>query len=491
MNLIISLLGNNKINLLSTKFIYSKKKNISLLDNIVNQFNFCSKIFIICDKKLYNNKIHLPKNKKINLIFSKKTNNQIQSILKLKDKIKINDEVFILNHDSIFELSLNKRISGVDGAIFSINQEDIKRNFSNKDTFVIKNNKINKIFKKRKSFHKTEKVSAGLYFLKRWSDFVETSLKIKNLNKKKIHVIDIFVNLIKSKKIITDNVKNFTCLEDEKKMEEYIFWKKYFLINKNNKDNLNTLNIQNIIPSAGEGSRHKKLGYRVPKPLIPISGKLMYERSLESLPNPKNNLFIFRKKTFLKYKLKSKFSKNNKDSNFFLIKNKTKGMAITINRARDLIQLNKPVLVSSCDIKCVIDYNKLYRVIKKFNPEGIIFSWSGYPFASESPNSHAYVKSKNSLVSLISEKKTISRNPDLDSAVTGIFYFKSGKHLLDCIDYSIENKVTVNGEYYIATAMNKLLSDKKKILNFKVDQLISWSLPEHLNDFLFWEKRFK
>ena len=286
MNLIISLLGNNKINLLSTKFIYSKKKNISLLDNIVNQFNFCSKIFIICDKKLYNSKIYFPKNKKINLIFSKKTNNQIQSILKLKDKIKINDEVFILNHDSIFELSLNKRITGADGAIFSINQEDIKRNLSNKDTFVIKNNKINKIFKKRKSFHKTEKVSAGLYFLKRWSDFVETSLKIKNLNRKKIHVIDIFVNLIKSKKIITDNVKNFTCLEDEKKMKEYIFWKKYFLINKNNKDNLNTLNIQNIIPSAGEGSRHKKLGYRVPKPLIPISGKLMYERSLESLPNP-------------------------------------------------------------------------------------------------------------------------------------------------------------------------------------------------------------
>ena len=25
-------------------------------------------------------------------------------------------------------------------------------------------------------------------------------------------------------------------------------------------------------------------------------------------------------------------------------------------------------------------------------------------------------------------------------------------------------------------------------MNFKVDQLISWSLPEHLRDYLFWEK---
>ena len=29
-------------------------------------------------------------------------------------------------------------------------------------------------------------------------------------------------------------------------------------------------------------------------------------------------------------------------------------MAITINKAKHLVQLNKPVLVSSCDIKCVI-----------------------------------------------------------------------------------------------------------------------------------------
>ena len=35
--------------------------------------------------------------------------------------------------------------------------------------------------------------------------------------------------------------------------------------------------------------------------------------------------------------------------------------------------------------------------------------------------------------------------------------------------------------------MTKLLNEKK-IINFKVDQMISWSLPEHLNDYLFWEK---
>ena len=34
----------------------------------------------------------------------------------------------------------------------------------------------------------------------------------------------------------------------------------------------------------------------------------------------------------------------------------------------------------------------------------MIFTWSQYPFASESPNSHAYVKAKNSIVKLFQKK---------------------------------------------------------------------------------------
>ena len=305
-----------------------------------------------------------------------------------------------------------------------------------------------------------------------------------------MHVADIFLELINKKNITTKSVKNFVCLEDNKKIEEYKFWKKYFTINYKKTDKLRKQEIQNIIPSAGEGSRHKHLGYNLPKPLIPISNKMMFERSLESLPNKNNNLFIFKKNTFLKNNLKKKFKKNNKKSLYYLIDKKTKGMAITIYKAKNLIKLDQPVIISSCDLKCVINYDKFYDVIRKMNPTGIIFTWLQYPPASESPNSHAYVVDKRSIVNKISEKKPVSSSPDKDSAVTGIFYFKSGKDLLDCIEHSIKNNITVNGEYYIATAMNKLLNEKKKVVNFKVDQMISWSLPEHLNDYIFWEKKF-
>ena len=141
MNLIISLMGNERTNLLSEKFINYKKKNISLLDNIIINFSFCSKIYIICNKKRYqNNSISFKKNKKINLIFSKKTNNQIESLLNLKNKINRDEKVLILNYDATFDFNLRKINKKVDGSIYSIKQSELKRNFNPKDTFIEKNN---------------------------------------------------------------------------------------------------------------------------------------------------------------------------------------------------------------------------------------------------------------------------------------------------------------------------------------------------------------
>jgi len=490
MILIASFLGPINTKLYSTKN-FSNKNNYFHLDEIIKKFNFCKKIFFICKKEDLKKKIKFKNRKKVKLIFSSKTNNQILSILKLKKKIRNNEKILILNPDSNFDLNNDKFTRLGDGAIFNIKIEDQRRNFGKKDIFVTDKNKFIKKILKKSKYPYAYKVSSGLYFIKKWSDFVNASSKIKNLKSNKIHVADIFIQLIKTKRIKTAEVRNFLCFEDQKKVGEYLFWKKYFKENINKIDNLKRIDIQNIIPSAGEGSRHEKLGYNLPKPLIPVSKKTMYERSLESLPNSENNLFIFRRNTFKKFKLKNKFSKNKKKSNFYLISKKTKGMAITINKAKKLIQLDKPVIVSSCDIKCVIDYKKFYSKIKRYNPEAMIFTWSKYPLASESPNSHAYVKDNKLRINKISEKKVISKNPDNDSAVTGIFYFKNGQILIDCIEYSLRNKITVNGEYYVATAMTKLLNQKKKIINFKVNQLISWSLPEHLEDYIFWEKKFQ
>ena len=80
---------------------------------------------------------------------------------------------------------------------------------------------------------------------------------------------------------------------DKKKIEEYKFWKKYFL----------KINFQRSIKKIRYSkyntfSRKEvgiKLGYNVPKPLIPISKKKCLRGVLRAYPT-RNNLFIFREK---------------------------------------------------------------------------------------------------------------------------------------------------------------------------------------------------
>jgi len=332
MNLIISLLGPNHKKLFNERFFYNKEeKNTFLLNEIIKRFNFCNKIFIICEKQKINNKmINFNRKKKVKIVYSKPTKNQIQSILKVSKFIGSNEKVIILNPDSSFNINISSFKTNCDALIFYIKREDVRRNFKKKDIFYSnsknqlvgikkKKNIIAETFlklnskkklvriKKKASYSINQKVSAGIYYLKKWQYFIKFSRSIKNLDRKNLQVADVFSKITKKKSIYLKEVKNFICFENSKKVEEYKFWKSYFFNNYKLKDNLKKMDIQNIIPSAGEGSRHKHLKYNLPKPLIPISNKMMFEKSLESLPNKDNHLFIFRKNIFLKNNLKKNF----------------------------------------------------------------------------------------------------------------------------------------------------------------------------------------
>ena len=214
MNLIISLLGQKHHNLFNEKFIHNKKNNTNsfLLNEILKRFTFCKKIFIICNKKKnINPTIVFKKDKKIKIIYSSETTNQINSILKVNKFIKKNEKIIILNPDSFFDVNSKDFNNKSDGIIFNIHKNDIGRNFEKKDTLYLDNkSKIIKIKTKTKDL--TNKiVSAGLYCFNRWEYFIEGCLEIKDINKKNLHVADVFSKLIKSKNFSTNTVKNFIC----------------------------------------------------------------------------------------------------------------------------------------------------------------------------------------------------------------------------------------------------------------------------------------
>ena len=68
-----------------------------------------------------------------------------------------------------------------------------------------------------------------------------------------------------------------------------------------------------IMPMAGFGKRFKESGFKLPKPLIDISGESMMIQAVKFLPMCNNNYFILRKDKFTSL-IKQKLVKNLKNT---------------------------------------------------------------------------------------------------------------------------------------------------------------------------------
>ena len=53
----------------------------------------------------------------------------------------------------------------------------------------------------------------------------------------------------------------------------------------------------NLIPMAGIGKRFSKEGYKLPKPLIPVSGMPMVVKAIKDMPSSNKWIFVVRKST--------------------------------------------------------------------------------------------------------------------------------------------------------------------------------------------------
>jgi NDP-sugar pyrophosphorylase family protein len=63
------------------------------------------------------------------------------------------------------------------------------------------------------------------------------------------------------------------------------------------------IKMANIIPMAGVGSRFEKHGYKLPKPLIPVSGMPMIINVIRGMPESDKWIFIVRQDHIDEYKI--------------------------------------------------------------------------------------------------------------------------------------------------------------------------------------------
>ena len=167
----------------------------------------------------------------------KSSKNQIETILKCKNKISNNLPILVLNPDSLFKFE--KKISKLKNQFkkdeiifFGIKDYERHINVSDKDTFNILDRNISLIkIKKGIPDNKKKFVSAGLYYFKNLKLFEELNKKSiqKNLfDKSNYQIGHLMKNSLQHQNISYSFVNNFVDLGNNKKLEEYFFWLKFF-----------------------------------------------------------------------------------------------------------------------------------------------------------------------------------------------------------------------------------------------------------------------
>lgn len=233
----------------------------------------------------------------------------------------------------------------------------------------------------------------------------------------------------------------------------------------------------NIITMAGLGSRFKKVGYNIPKFMIEAKGKTLFEWSMESLEDFKDNskfIFIVRKEDsadeFIKGKCKKIGIGNYEIINIDYL---TSGQAETAKIAVDKCDLNDEVMVYNIDTYI----NPKYLKKSDIKGDGCIpcFNAPGEHWSFAKTNEQGKVVD-------VREKVRIS-----DNASVGAYYFKSAKEYKRVYETYYAGEANLEkGERYIAPMYNQLIRENKEVTIIKIPYsgVVCLGTPEELDVFL-------
>jgi NDP-sugar pyrophosphorylase family protein len=228
---------------------------------------------------------------------------------------------------------------------------------------------------------------------------------------------------------------------------------------------------------AGNGSRFKKNGEMMPKPLIDVDGLTMIEQAVKTLGLDGHFIFITRiyDDPQLNDQINTTLKNISPDCTIIPIDYLTEGAASTAFLAKEFINNDEELVVANCDQILRWDSDKFLE-FRERECDGIVVTYN----ANTEKNSYIRVDENGFGVEL-AEKKVIS-----NLSLNGVHYWKSGKDFVRSYQAMYKHNDTANGEYYMSITYNYLIKEGKKILpyNIPIDEIFCIGTPEDLEKYL-------
>lgn len=232
-----------------------------------------------------------------------------------------------------------------------------------------------------------------------------------------------------------------------------------------------------IIPIAGD-INFADSEFIYPKPLIDINDKPIIEYVVNNFLEIKEDLsfcFILKQSLCSEFNLDYTLNQLTLDPIIINLKKETKGATCSVLMAIDKISMDEEIIIANYDQYFLENINKAISFFRQNEAEGGIVT-----FKSVHPRWSFAIVDENKNVLETTEKKPISKD-----AIAGFFYFKTFKTFLEGAFNSILNENYFNDQIYLASTINQLILQGKKVKAYQInkDNFISFYTPQKFKEF--------
>mgnify|MGYP001331559745 CR=1 FL=1 len=245
-----------------------------------------------------------------------------------------------------------------------------------------------------------------------------------------------------------------------------------------------------LIPMGGHGSRFSNAGYKINKASIPTTNRRTLQKepmvvcAMEDIPgirNPTNKIVCvnrdFHATDGTEEVIKRYFAKS-----IFIHDHVLLDQAFGCFLAREYLQSSEDLFIGACDNGMEYDEKAFEKI--KTHSDVVMISHSNDQNISRDPLAHSWavIDKRTQVVKELSIKKTVSENPMVDHATTGMFWFRRADQFLKYLDEMIWNRDTLDGKYYVDKVLNYFIRDGLTVNYFDV-RYICWGTPEDYENY--------
>jgi len=236
--------------------------------------------------------------------------------------------------------------------------------------------------------------------------------------------------------------------------------------------------IQIVVPIAGDSNFFKPEDYPFPKPLVEVGGRPMIQRVIENLRTLEEDLrftFIVQQEHVSRFSLDGTLRLLSPGCSIVSLRNRTMGGLCSALMAIDGLVEAAPLVVSNGDQVLNVDLTLLINTFRSTGAD------AGVPvFDSIHPRWSYVTKDAQDVVHEAVEKRVISRH-----AIAGFYYFKRAEYFIQAGFRHLKSGLTHDGNYYVASTLNELILDGKKVVGKSIDahRYFSFYSPQKVKEF--------